>query len=158
MFWRVPSKKDYDAIRGPKAKRAFRALVVHGGARGVVAFDRKEAVGWCSFGPRRKFPMTETKRAYAVADTGGVWSINCFFVRRDHRGQGIASRLLEAAVQQAGRAGAKCIEGYPSSPSPGTKWAAAWLYKGTVHQFEAAGFREIQRFSKGSPLMRRALP
>jgi len=154
MFWRAPTRKDWEALRGAKAKAAFRRLVTRGEARGILAFDGDEAVGWCSFGPRSVFPATERMRSYVVADAADVWSVNCFFIRRDHRRQGIARGLLEAAVAEARRAGARKIEGYPTDVRPGTRQADAFVYKGTLGLFEAVGFGETQRLSRASPLVR----
>lgn len=154
MFWRAPSAKDWEALRGDKAKAALRRLVKRGEARGILAFDGGEPVGWCSFGPRSVFPRTERMRSYVVPDAAEVWSVNCFFIRRDHRRRGVAKGMLAAALDAARRAGAKTLEGYPSVVKPGSRQADAFLYKGTLGLFEAAGFREVQRISRASPLVR----
>lgn len=154
MFWRAPTRKDYDAMRGAKARAALRRLVTRGEARGILAFDGAEPVGWCSLGPRSAFPGTERMRSYVVPDASEVWSVNCFFIRRDHRHRGLARTLLEAAVTEARRAGAKTLEGYPTDVRPGSKQADAFLYKGTLGLFETLGFREVQRISRASPLVR----
>ena len=46
-----------------------------------------------------------------------VWSISCFFVRRDYRRQGIMTQLLAAAVKTARRAKASALEAYPIDTS-----------------------------------------
>lgn len=156
MFWRVPRRRDYEAIRGPRARTAFRRLVGARKVRGLLAFEDGEAVGWCSYGPRREFPLTETKRAYAVHDAERVWAVNCFYIRRDRRGQGMAGRLLQTAVEAARRAGAAVLEGYPRSADRRAFHPAAF-YPGTPSMFRAAGFRVAQELVSGQPLMRRRL-
>jgi GNAT superfamily N-acetyltransferase len=154
MYWRAPTQRDFRALAGAPAKEAFHGLVTSGTARGVLAFEDGAAVGWCALGPRTDFPRTETKRSYKVADAEGVWSINCFFIRKDRRGRGIAQKLLAAAVAEGRKAGAQTFEGYPSVLAPGAKQPAAFVYKGTLSMFEAAGFRIVQRTYPGSPLVR----
>jgi GNAT superfamily N-acetyltransferase len=159
MYWRAPTRRDFDAWKGEVAKRAFRDLVTSGRARGILAFEGDRPVGWCALGPRTDFPLTETKRSYARDDAAEVWSVNCFFVHRDRRRHGIARRLLDAAVEEARRAGARTLEGYPLAPAKGAAHTGApvFNYKGTLSMFEAAGFRITQRLYPGSPLVRLAL-
>src|SRR5215469_1493068 len=44
-------------------------------------------------------------------DDLSVWSISCFFVRRDYRRQGIMTQLVAAAVKTAKRGKASALEG-----------------------------------------------
>lgn len=157
MFWRVPSRKDFRALKGEAAREAFRALVTSGRARGILAFEGDRAVGWCAFGPRAEFPMTERKRGYVVEDAATVWSVNCFFVRKDRRSRGLAARMLAAAVDEARKAGAPALEGYPVPLPRGETRPGAFVYTGTMSMFERAGFRVIQRTYPGSPLLRLSL-
>lgn len=157
MFWRAPSRAAFAEIKGDRARRQFRELVTSGKARGVLAFEGERPVGWCAFGPRADFPMTERKRGYVVADAAEVWSVNCFFIRKDRRSQGIARRLLAAAADEARAAGAATLEGYPVPLARGVTRPGAFVYTGTLSMFESAGFRVTQRLLPGSPLVRLAL-
>jgi GNAT superfamily N-acetyltransferase len=154
MFWRAPSRRAFAELKGDGAKQAFRALVTSGRAGGILAFDGETPVGWCALGPRSDFPSIERKRGYAVDDVTGVWSVNCFFVRKDRRSKGIARLLLAAAVEEARRAGAQTLEGYPVPLAAGVTRPGAFVYTGTLGMFEAAGFRVVQRIYPGSPLVR----
>ena len=154
MYWRAPSRRAFDELKGERARRAFKALVTAGEARGILALAGGRAVGWCSLGPRAAFPLTETKRSYAVADAAEVWSVNCFFVQREWRRRGVSRRLLAAAVDEARRAGARVLEGYPVVTRAGRPQPGAFVYKGTLSLFDAAGFRVHQRSYRSSPLVR----
>lgn len=84
--------------------------------------------------------------------------MSCFVVRREHRGQGIGVRLLEAAVDWAARHGASVLDGHPvdtdglsGTPSP------AAVFTGTLAMFQRAGFTEIGRSYPTRPVMRREL-
>jgi GNAT superfamily N-acetyltransferase len=157
MYWRVPTTRDFRALKGPAARKAFHDLVTSGRAHGLLAFEEGRPVGWCALGPRSDFPLTETKRSYVPPDDAAVYSANCFFIRKDRRSKGIAGKLLAAAVDEARAASAPALEGYPSVPKAGTQQAAAFLYKGTLSMFTRAGFRVVSRRYPGSPLVRLAL-
>ena len=60
---------------------------------GLLGYLDNEPVGWCSVAPRESF-----LRLSSDQDDGetGIWSITCFFVRRDHRKAG-----LEVSHQRA---------------------------------------------------------
>jgi GNAT superfamily N-acetyltransferase len=90
-----------------------------------------------------------------------VWSIVCFVVGRRHRGQGIATALLDAAVDYARAHGATLLEAYPVDTTGG-RVSAATAYKGTVGMFERAGFavaerRRANRSSPERPIVRRRI-
>jgi len=76
--------------------------------------------------------------------------VNCFFISRPDRGQGIATALLEAAVEFSRQHRARSLDGYPLI---NTAHGAASLYVGTLSMFQAAGFKEIAR-NGDRPLMR----
>jgi GNAT superfamily N-acetyltransferase len=70
----------------------------------------------------------------------GVWSVTCFFVRRDHRGKGLSGRMLDAAVELARRSGARTVESYPVAPD-----SPSYRYMGFLPLFQERGFLEVAR-------------
>lgn len=156
MWWRVErGGKLWDETKGKRAKTSMKRLVSSGKAMGIIAFDGKQPVGWCSFGPRADFPRIETVKAYRRDDATGVWCINCFFIARTHRGQGIARGLIRAAVAAMNRRGVRTIEGYPVTKTrDGRALSAAFSWTGPLVIFEELGFTEVQRFSPTKPLVR----
>jgi GNAT superfamily N-acetyltransferase len=89
-------------------------------------------------------------------DDRPVWSVVCFFVRRDRRQEGWMRRLLRAAADYAREHGATLLEGYPlergQRPLSGDSG-----YTGVASTFRSEGFREVARPRAGRPIMRRAL-
>jgi GNAT superfamily N-acetyltransferase len=83
-------------------------------------------------------------------NSAGNWVINCFYIARAHRGTGVASVLLDAAVTFAQKSGATEIDAYPLLDG---SQSAASLYVGTYSMFAGAGFVEISRVRE-RPLMR----
>src|SRR5262245_4022557 len=151
MFWRVP-RKQYEAYKGDRNKRAFRKLVQGGHQPGIIAYLRNEPIGWCAVAPREQYVGLEGSRILKPVDQQAVWSVSCLFVRKDFRRQGVASKLLGGAVQFARSQGAKIVEGYPVDTS--TNMADAFLWHGTASSFREAGFKEVLRRSASRPIMR----
>jgi GNAT superfamily N-acetyltransferase len=154
MWWRVPQGgKLWDQTKGEPAKRAFSKLVKSGQARGILAFDGDEAVGWCAYGPRTDFPRTERSRAYVRDSLDGVWSVNCFFVARTHRQQGVATTLLEAATAAAWKGGARIVEGYPYRTLDGKPRPGPFIWRGTMPMFLDQGYKVVKLVTPVSPLV-----
>jgi GNAT superfamily N-acetyltransferase len=85
-------------------------------------------------------------------DDPAAWAVTCFVVRREHRGQGLTTSLLAAAVDFAREHGARVIEAYPVDTRVGKK-SSNELYHGILSVFEAAGFREIARPKPDRPIV-----
>jgi ribosomal protein S18 acetylase RimI-like enzyme len=88
-------------------------------------------------------------------DDRPVWSVVCFVVPSEYRGQGIAEALLKAAVAYAAKQGARLIEGYPMDKRARTKDENLWF--GTKSMFDRAGFKEIARRKPERPIVRRVV-
>jgi GNAT superfamily N-acetyltransferase len=111
---------------------------------GLVAYRDGEVVGWVSVGPRDDYERLKHSKALAPVDEKQVWSIVCFVVARSARGQGIATALLDAAVDYARKHGATLLEAYPIE-TDGQRVSSALVYKGTLGMFERAGFEVVER-------------
>jgi GNAT superfamily N-acetyltransferase len=156
MWWRVERGGElWRKTQGGPARRAFKQRVQAGQALGVLAFDGEVPVGWCAFGPRADFPRVERMKAFRTDDTQGVWCVNCFFIARGHRGQGVARALLATAIEGCRRRGARAVEAYPvTTTEAGGKVAPAFAYTGPINIFEEQGFKVVQRLSPTRPLVR----
>jgi hypothetical protein len=53
-------------------------------------------VAWCSVAPRESFSALERSRVLKRIDDAPVWSISCFFIRKEFRKQGLSVKILEA--------------------------------------------------------------
>ncbi|MEZ5357360.1 MAG: GNAT family N-acetyltransferase [Candidatus Zixiibacteriota bacterium] len=157
QHWRVPSGKEFwEDFKGAKAKMTTKKLITSGEMTGLLAFDGDKPVGWCSYGPRDVYTRINQMKPYARDDTAGVWSINCFFIDKHYRHQGVATQMLAAAVKFIRKHKVKIIEGYPTPlTKAGDKLPAAFVYAGPLKMFEDAGFEIIQRHSHTRPLVRK---
>ena len=155
MWWRL-TRSEFEKRKGEKNRRAMRKLVESGEVPGLLAYADGEPVAWCSVAPRERFPALARSRVLAPIDDRPVWSVVCFFVRRDLRGHGLTVALLRAAKDHVREHGGKIIEGYPVEPKSGTT-APVFAFTGLASSFRRAGFREVARRSPTRPIMRRHL-
>ena len=119
----------------------MRFLVESGQAHGILAFAGDEPVGWCAFDRRTDFAKLDRAPSLKCDDADQVWSIPCFFVRKEFQGQGVGGKLLAAALEALRRHGAAIAEGYPVKPTgDGKKLPAAFAWTGTRSLFAKAGF------------------
>jgi GNAT superfamily N-acetyltransferase len=131
-------------------------------APGLVAYDRDEAVGWISIGPREDYERLAYSTVLKPLDDKPVWSIVCFVVGKKARGRGVATRLLDAGVDYARGHGARLLEAYPVDVAEGQRIASADAYRGTLTMFERAGFkvadwRTTPSTRTSRPIVRRAV-
>jgi GNAT superfamily N-acetyltransferase len=136
-------------------------LTHQGPPPGLVAYEGDRAVGWVSLAPRPAYDRLTRARVLAPVDDRPVWSIVCFVVSRTARGKGVATALLDGAIDWARSQGATVLEAYPAD-TEGKKIPAANAYSGTLSMFESAGFevvakRQANKATKVRPIVRRSL-
>jgi ribosomal protein S18 acetylase RimI-like enzyme len=159
-MWNRQTNAEFDVHHGADNQAALRSLVADG-PPGLLGYDDGEPVGWVSLGPYSDFarlarspvakPVTGTKGG----DPDHTWAITCFVIRKDRRGMGIATALLDAAVAYAADQGASVVLGYPVDPVRRTENSAAWM--GVASMFTAAGFTEVARRRPTRPVMKKTL-
>lgn len=147
MAWRPMA--DRSAADNEARKRALHARVLNGVPVGLVGYVDGAPVAWCSVAPRNTFVRLSEGQDDEEAD---VWSVVCFFVRRDHRKGGLSGRLLEAAIELAKEHGAKVLEGYPVDPD-----SPSYRFMGFVELFRGRGFATVGRAGSRRHVMRLAL-
>lgn len=138
QYWRKRGS-NWSNTRAEDNRADLEALAGEEPAAGLVALDGDRAVGWVGLGPREAFPRMAASRTLPQLPGDEVWQVNCFVVARGHRGSGIASALLEAAVEYAWAHGARAIDGFPVDTG-GDRIPSASVYTGTAAMFERAGF------------------
>jgi ribosomal protein S18 acetylase RimI-like enzyme len=136
-----------------QANRAeLRALVEAGEPPGLIAYRGKVPVGWVSLGPREQYARLQRSPVMKAVDNKPVWSIICFVVRPEYRGQGVAHALLQAAIAYARRHGAKLLEAYPVDKPGLSSDDSMWF--GAKSMFVSAGFEEVARRKPFRPIVR----
>ena len=161
-FYRMPGSSwntSTPELNRAELERAVRRTARQRRAPGLIAYRDGEPVGWVSVGPREDYRRLERSPTLHPVDERPVWSIVCFVVAAKARGRGVATALLDAAVEYARAHGATLVEGYPVDTSTG-RISSSSVYKGTLSMFERAGFevvatRRANRASPVRPIVRR---
>jgi GNAT superfamily N-acetyltransferase len=136
QYWVTRGSGYWAADNDVKLERQLREGDVHA----LLARRDGVAAGWCRLGPRGTFLRLAHSRTLAPVDDVAVWSVVCFFVHPDAKRQGVASALLETAVDYAREQGAPALEGYAARPHhPNID-----SYTGYLPMFLAAGFEHVR--------------
>lgn len=153
MAWR---KKPAEARQGDTESRkaalkgALRAQVTGGTPIGILAYHDGAPIAWCSIAPRSTYRRLGGPDDFAD-DPDAVWSLVCFFIKREFRGQDMTSRLLDAAILHARNRGARVVEAYPVDPD-----SPSYRFMGIVGVFERAGFEKFGTAGSRRHVMRLA--
>ena len=155
MVWRLP-RKQWEQQKSDGNRDAMRELVKSGAEPGILAYDGKQPVGWCSVAPREEFIGLEKSRVLKPIDDQPVWSVICFVVPAEYRGHGVAQALLAGAVAYAKKHGAKLIEAYPVDKPSRSNDDFMWF--GAKSMYDKAGFSEVARRKPHRPVVRTWTP
>lgn len=136
-----------------QANRAgLKALVDAGSSPGLIGYHGKVPVGWVSVGPRDEYARLKRSPVMKAVDEQPVWSVICFVVPSEYRGQGIAQALLKAAVAYAKKQGATLVEAYPVDRPARSSDESMWF--GAKSMYDKAGFKEVARRKPQRPIVR----
>ena len=152
MSWLL-TKKEFDANKGAGNKRKMKKLVESNAEPGILAYFNDEPIGWCAIAPRENFIRLEKSKVLKRIDDEAVWSIPCFFIKKEFRRKGLSTEILKAAAEYCKLKGVKIVEGYPAEPYS-NNIPAAFAWTGFPSSFLKAGFKEVIRRSKSRPIMR----
>ncbi|MBS1674538.1 MAG: GNAT family N-acetyltransferase [Actinobacteria bacterium] len=155
--WPVLRNKDWNVTTKTQRVDMLRDEIAEGPPPGVVAYVDGDAAGWIRVGPRPSQKRLAHTRTIVAAteeplDDESVWAVTCFSVRREHRGQGLNTALLIAAIDYARASGARMIEGYPIDTGA-VKTSSNELFHGALSTFLAAGFTVVGELRSGRPLV-----
>jgi len=112
----------------------------------------KTPVGWITLGPREDYAKLKRSPVMKPVDDAPVWSIVCFVVPAEYRGQGVARELLQGAVAWAAKRGVKLLEAYPVDKPQRSH--DEFLWHGAKSMFDAVGFEEVARRKPQRPVVR----
>jgi ribosomal protein S18 acetylase RimI-like enzyme len=136
-----------------QANRAqLKALVDAGHSPGIIGYQGKVPVGWVSIGPREAYAKLKRSPVMKAVDDQPVWSVICFVVPTEHRGQGVARALLTGAVAYAKKQGATLVEAYPVDKPTRSNDDSMWF--GAKSMYDKAGFKEVARRKPHRPIVR----
>ncbi len=134
MAWRM-TKEELKNNTSPSRKKFIKKRVQTETPIGLLAYVEDVAIAWCSVAPRETY-----QRLGGKEDLDKVWSIACFFIKREFRNQGLVDQLIENAKKYAKKNGAKYVEAYPVEPD-----SPSYRFMGFVSTFEKAVFNFVKK-------------
>jgi len=138
--------------RAQRNRAELKALVDGGTPPGLIGYRGTTPVGWVSLGPREDFAKLKRSQVMKPVDAKPVWSIICFVVPQEFRGQGVARALLDGAITYAKKRGATLLEAYPVDRAARGRDDSMWF--GAKSMYDAAGFDEVARRKPQRPVVR----
>jgi hypothetical protein len=134
MTWRMT--KDELKHNNPVSRKKFiKQRVSSKTPIGLLAYVGNEAIAWCSIAPRETY-----QRLGGDESLENVWSIACFFIKKEFRDKGLIDLLVENAKKYARKNGGKYLEAYPvETDSP------SYRFMGFKHTFEKADFNFVKK-------------
>ncbi len=142
--------EDYESSTKQQNRARRSELILSAKANGLVAYRLGRVVGWCHAAPK-----TELRNVAGKKDPK-VGAVVCFVVAPDQRRQGVATTLLEAALEHLRKRGMTAAEAYPVlgeiDPS---RWSQI-NYVGPLSMYVNAGFEVVEK-NDDSAVVRRTL-
>jgi GNAT superfamily N-acetyltransferase len=152
MWWRA-TRSQFEKQGNEGNRQAMKEIVDSGEITGIIAYADGEPVGWCSVAPRERFASLNRSPVLKRLDDQPVWSIVCFYVGKEQRGQNLTLELIRAAVEYVRQQGGKIVEAYPTQPRGG-QLPPVSSFMGVPSVFEQASFVECARPSESKVIMR----
>jgi GNAT superfamily N-acetyltransferase len=130
MVWRNMNEGADRANKADK-KSSLENYVTAEKPVGLLCYhNSSEAIAWCSIAPR------ESSRELSGDTTlSNVWSLVCFFIKKEYRQKRITEELIKQAIKYAKDNGANYVEAYPVDPE-----SPSYRFMGFKPIFDKVGF------------------
>lgn len=139
---------------GPASRAEAERQIANGILRGYLAFADGLAIGWCNANDRANYPaepVYEDTPFHAPTEKREM-AVICFEIAPDYRGKGVATALLQQAINDAKAEGYVAVVGFPELRTERYEWD----YSGPVRLYEKTGFIKIAE-QGGRIIMRKEL-
>jgi ribosomal protein S18 acetylase RimI-like enzyme len=135
-----PGPVDFDERPAAQNRAEKAELIARGDATGVLAYAGDEVVGWCHAAPRSTLKLLDSTPGFESDDPEHTGAIVCYVIAPQHRGQGIARKLLDGACDVLCDLGLRQVDAYP----PAHAGSDATSYHGRLSMYLAAGFEQVR--------------
>jgi GNAT superfamily N-acetyltransferase len=152
MYFRLPYKI-FQENKPDGNKKLIKKLVNNDMLLGLIAFMNKKPFGWIALAPREDYIRIESSRVFKRIDDKPVWSITCFFIKKEYRRMGLSHQLIKGAVDFAKKKKIKILEAYPAIPY-NEKVPHPFLWVGVLSSFIKNGFKIVKQSSKSRAMVR----
>lgn len=152
MYFRLPYK-EFQENKPDGNKKLMKQLVNKEMPQGLIASMNNDPVGWIAMAPREDYMKLGNSRVFKRIDDKQVWSITCFFIKKEFRHKGLSQQLIKGAVDFAKKKKIKTLEAYPAIPYS-EKVPPPFLWVGVLSSFIKNGFKIVQQNSKSRAMVR----
>ena len=138
--------EEWSARTGADNRADMQAMIRDGRVTALLAYVDGRPVGWCNYGETTRLSGVMMKLKLDAAEHAGVGSISCFVIAAPYRGHGVATKLLDVAIERMKARGLRAVEAYPRRQEDSSPQAH---YRGSLRMYERAGFephRETERY------------
>ncbi len=153
MYFRLPYR-EFQANKPVGNKVLAKKLVQKGKPYGLIGFLGDQPVGWIAMAPREDYMKIENSRTFKRIDDQPVWSITCFFIKREYRHKGLSKEMIRGAVGFAKKKIIKILEAYPAIPYA-VNVPSPFLWVGILSSFLKNGFKVVRQNSKSRAMVRK---
>jgi GNAT superfamily N-acetyltransferase len=133
MAWRMTTE-ELKSNTSSNRKLFIKKRVDKGTPVGLLFYHEEKPVAWCSVAPRNTY-----QRLKGDESLENVWSIACFYIKRDFRDKGLIHKMIKSAEIYAKENGADFLEAYPVRPE-----SPSYRFMGFIGTFEKAGFEFVK--------------
>lgn len=155
---REDEKRLEEAHRGTFHRDVMREVAIgfvrDGTLKGYLAYEGGAVVGWLNAQDKGNYAKIRESADLWKDDPGArAMAVTCFIVAPDARRRGVATALLNRAVEDAAREGYDFVEAYPANG----ELDCFLHYHGHPAMYESCGFRLHSAYEHYS-IYRRTLP
>ena len=152
MYFRLPVAA-FKQNKHAGNKRMMHQLVKEAKPVGLMAIHKNEAIGWVALSPREDLYRIERSRTLKRIDDKQVWSISCFFIKKEYRKKGLSQLLIKAVIAYARKNNIMALEAYPVIPYA-TKSPDVFLWTGILSAFTGNGFNVVKESGQSKTMVR----
>jgi GNAT superfamily N-acetyltransferase len=152
MYFRLPDK-DFKQNKHAGNKSMMHQLVKAAKPVGLMAIYKNEAIGWVALSPREDLYRIERSRTLKRIDDKQVWSVSCFFIKKEYRKKGLSQLLIKAVITYAHKNNIATLEAYPVIPYA-AKSADVFLWTGILSAFTDNGFKVVKASGRSKTMVR----
>ena len=145
--------EEWSARTGADNRTDMQAMIGDGRVTALLAYAGDKPVGWCNYGETTRLSGVMMKLKLDAAERAGVGSISCFVIAAPYREHGVATKLLDVAIERMKARGLRAVEVYPRRQEDRSAQAH---YRGSLRMYQKAGF-EPYRETEQYFVMRRSL-
>ena len=152
MTFRIPSR-EFEENKFEGNKKLMKELVHTKRPTGLIGYIDEEPVGWIALAPREDYLKIEKSRSLKRIDDKPVWSMTCFYVKKEYRRKGVSGRLIQLVQAYAKKQKIKVLEAYPVVPYA-EKVSPPFLWTGVLSSFINNGFKIVRQNGKSKAMVR----